>query len=93
VQKKRPKFKHLYTHTQPLNSLQRFYNFAEVELPADRYDESSIYQLINIYKANNVDLSYLEEVQPKAVRNELNNRAFENKMSNMHMLARTEGFR
>lgn len=73
--------------------MQRFYNFADVELPADYYSSSGIYQLVNIYKADNVDLSYLEEVQPKAVRNKLNNRNLENKLSNLNMLAKSSAFR
>lgn len=78
---------------QPLNSLQRFYNFEEVELPPDRYSSSGIYQLVNAYKPNNVSMSYLEEVQPKAVRNKLSNRNLENKLSNINMLAKSTRFR
>lgn len=93
LQKKKRKVKHLYTHTQPLTSLQRFYNFADVEVPTSQYASSGIYNLVNIYKADNVDLTYLEEAQPKAVRNKLSNRDFESKLSNINFLTKTTGFR
>lgn len=90
---KKPIFKHLYSHSGSLSNLQKYYCFESVPLTEADYAARGIYGLINAFRTNNVDIQYLEPAKPKAFRNKLSNRNYEQKLSNISVLAKSSNFR